>query len=385
MTATFSLLERIVDFSGLMNKGLPLLANAESAINMPKGVTDISRSVYDLHMLIFTICCVIAAVVFAVMFWALIHHRKAKGAVAKQFHESTTVEILWTLIPVLILIAMAIPATKTLIAMEDTEQSELSVVVTGSQWKWHYRYLDTGIEFFSRLKTPMEEIKNQQKKGEKYLLEVDNPLVLPIGRKVRFLVTSDDVIHAWWVPAFAVKKDAVPGFINSTWANIDEPGIYHGQCAELCGTHHAYMPIEVHAVSQEEFDQWLADQQRAIAAKEQAAQAALSEELTLEESMALGEKVYQQSCLACHQDQGQGIPGVFPALAGSIMALEDIEGHIRVVAHGQSGTAMQAFASQLSAKEIATVVTYERNAFGNETGDVIQVQQVQAILEEQSP
>lgn len=352
----------------------------ESSLNMTRGVTEVSHSVHDLHMLIFMICCAIAFVVFGVMFWALFRHRKSRGAQAQHFHESTSIEVIWTLIPILILIAMAVPATKTLITMEDTSKSDLTVVVTGSQWKWHYRYLDSDVKFFSRLKTSMDEINNLKEKGEHYLLEVDNPLVIPIGKKVRFLMTSDDVIHAWWVPAFAVKKDAVPGFINEAWAKIDKPGIYRGQCAELCGTHHAYMPIEVHAVPQAEFDAWFAQQEQKIQAEHHAAAAALEQTLTMEELLTLGKAVYEQSCLACHQAEGQGIPGVFPAITGSAIALGDVSEHIRIVTDGKAGTAMQAFREQLSAKDIAAVVTYERNALGNNTGEAVQVQQVQTIL-----
>jgi cytochrome c oxidase subunit 2 len=357
-------------------------ASAENSVfNMRPGVTDISREVYSLHMLVFLICCVIAVAVFGVMFWALIYHRKSKGAKAALFHESTKVEVIWTLIPMLILIGMAIPATKTLLSMENPSESELTVLVTGSQWKWHYRYPDHDIGFFSRLSTPQEEIKNTQEKSEHYLLDVDNALVIPTGKKVRFLVTSDDVIHSWWVPDFAVKKDAIPGFINEAWANVNEPGTYRGQCAELCGNLHAFMPIVVNAVSPEDFDAWLETKREEAEDLAQAEAAALGQDMGMEELMELGEKVYLTSCAACHQVEGQGIPGVFPPMVGSPIALGDVNAHIDIIVNGKAGTAMQSFAKQLTASEIAAVVTYERNAFTNNTGDLVQASQVDTVLQ----
>ncbi|MBC6414038.1 MAG: cytochrome c oxidase subunit II [Chromatiales bacterium] len=225
--------------------------------NMTTGVTDISAKVFDLHMLIFWICVVIGVVVFGVMIISMIKHRKSVGHKAAQFHESTTAEIAWTLVPLAILIGMAIPATNVLIEMEDTSAADLTVKVTAYQWMWHYEYLDEKVDFFSRLATPREQIYNVQGKGENYLLEVDNELVLPVGKKVRFLITSNDVLHAWWVPDLAVKKDAIPGFINESWAKIDKPGVYRGQCAELCGRDHGFMPIVVRAVDENEYQQWL--------------------------------------------------------------------------------------------------------------------------------
>lgn len=349
---------------------LPL--RAQGRLNMTEGVTEISQRVYGLHMTILIICAVIGLLVFGVMFWALIHHRKSKGAKAAQFHESTKVEILWTLIPFLILVAMAIPATRTLVAMEDPSQSDLTVQITGSQWKWHYRYFDQDVEFFSLLATLPQQIDGRLAKGENYLLEVDRPLVLPTDRKVRFLITSDDVIHSWWVPAFAVKKDAIPGFINEAWTRINEPGLYRGQCAELCGKDHGFMPIVVEARPPEQFEAWL-DQVRAEQAEARAAeQALLAMEMSLEEMMTLGEQVYLRSCAACHQANGEGIPGAFPALRGSGMVLNDRAAHIDIVLYGKAGTAMQSFDRQLALKELAAVITYERNAWGNDTGDLVQ-------------
>ncbi|TMP39940.1 cytochrome c oxidase subunit II [Pseudoalteromonas rubra] len=352
-----------------------------SDYNMRVGVTDISNQVYQLHMTIFWICCVIGLIVFSVMFWALIHHRRSKGAEPAQFHESTKVEILWTAIPFLILVAMAVPATKTLIAMEDTDKADLTIKVTGSQWKWHYEYLGHDVDFYSLMSTPRAQIDNMQSKTENYLLEVDKPLVIPTGKKVRFLLTSDDVIHSWWVPDFAVKKDANPGFINEAWTNVNEPGTYRGQCAELCGKDHGFMPVVVEVKPEAEFQEWLANEkaQRALAAQQEAA--LLDQTLSKEELMATGERVYMAYCAACHQPTGLGLQGVFPALKGSAMVTGDLKAHIEIIMDGRPGTAMQAFAKQLSLKEVAGVITYKRNSWGNDTGEVIQPSQIQAYLD----
>ncbi|QPB81748.1 cytochrome c oxidase subunit II [Pseudoalteromonas rubra] len=352
-----------------------------SDYNMRTGVTDISNQVYQLHMTIFWICCVIGLIVFSVMFWALIHHRRSKGAEPAQFHESTKVEILWTAIPFLILVAMAVPATKTLIAMEDTDKADLTIKVTGSQWKWHYEYLGHDVDFYSLMSTPRAQIDNMESKTENYLLEVDKPLVIPTGKKVRFLLTSDDVIHSWWVPDFAVKKDANPGFINEAWTNVNEPGTYRGQCAELCGKDHGFMPVVVEAKPEAEFQAWLANEkaQRELAAQQEAA--LLDQTLSKDELMATGERVYMAYCAACHQPTGLGLQGVFPALKGSAMVTGDLQAHIEIIMDGRPGTAMQAFAKQLSLKEVAGVITYKRNSWGNDTGEVIQPSQIQAYLD----
>ncbi len=349
-----------------------LPVRAQARLNMTEGVTDISQKVYGLHMTILIICAVIGLLLFGVMFWAIIHHRKSKGARAAQFHESTKVEILWTLIPFVILIAMAVPATRTLVAMEDSSQSDLTVQITGSQWKWHYRYFDEGVEFYSLLATLPQQIEGRVTKGKNYLLEVDHPLVLPTDRKIRFLITSDDVIHSWWMPAFAVKKDAIPGFINEAWTRINQPGLYRGQCAELCGKDHGFMPIVVDARTPEEFDGWLANIRAEQAAAKAAEQELVAMEMTRDELMQLGEQVYQRSCAACHQANGEGIPGAFPALKGSELVLNDRAAHIDIVLYGKAGTAMQSFDKQLALKELAAVITYERNAWGNDTGDLVQ-------------
>ncbi len=359
----------------------PQLVSANSKYNLRQGVTDISENVYQLHMTIFIICCVIGVVVFAVMFWALLKHRKSKGVTPATFHESTKVEILWTAIPFVILIAMAVPATKTLIAMEDTTKADITIKVTGSQWKWHYEYMGHDVGFYSLLSTPQEQIKNAQNKGDNYLLEVDKPLVIPTNQKVRFLMTSDDVIHSWWVPDFAVKKDANPGFINEAWTRVNEPGTYRGQCAELCGKDHGFMPVVVEAKPPEEFDAWLSEQKQAKQAQAQADAELLEQILSEDELMASGEQVYITRCAACHQPTGLGLPGVFPAIKGSPIATGDINDHIDIVVHGKPGTAMQAFVGQLTLKELAAVVTYQRNAFGNETGDIVQPSVIQAYID----
>ncbi|GAD80133.1 putative cytochrome c oxidase subunit II [Vibrio ezurae NBRC 102218] len=359
-------------------------ATVSSSFNMTQGVTEISGKVFHLHMLIFYICVAIAVVVFGVMFYSIIKHRKSKGAVAANFHESTKVEIIWTVIPILILIGMAIPATKTLIEMEDTSESELTVKITGSQWKWHYSYFEHDVEFFSYLSTSNEQIEGTDQKGEHYLLEVDNALVLPIGKKIRFLMTSDDVIHSWWVPDFAVKKDTIPGFINEAWTKIDKPGIYRGQCAELCGRNHGFMPIVVKAVEADEFDAWIADKEQQLAEQKRQQQQALQKTLSMDELMTLGKEVYEGRCAVCHQSNGLGVANVFPAMKGSSVVLGDVNGHIDIIVNGVSGTAMQAFGTQLTAEEIAAVVTYERNAWDNNTGDLVQASDVATQINAQT-
>uniref|UniRef100_UPI0035A0FE40 cytochrome c oxidase subunit II n=1 Tax=Vibrio mediterranei TaxID=689 RepID=UPI0035A0FE40 len=357
----------------------PLIAES-SGYNLTKGVTNISNQVYDLHMLIFYICCAIAFVVFGVMFYSIFKHRKSRGAVAANFHESTKVEIVWTVIPIIILIAMAIPATKTLVAMEDTSQSDITIKITGSQWKWHYEYFGEDVNFFSLLATSQKQIDGIEEKGAHYLLEVDNPLVVPINQKIRFLMTSDDVIHSWWVPDFAVKKDTIPGFINEAWTRIDEPGVYRGQCAELCGKAHGFMPIVVQAVEQSDYDAWLAGKKQEMALAAAEAAKSLDATLPLDELMTIGEEVYAGRCAVCHQANGEGITGAFPAIAGSAVATTgEVSTHISKIVDGVNGTAMQSFANQLTDKEIAAVVTYQRNAWGNDTGDAVQASDINAF------
>jgi cytochrome c oxidase subunit 2 len=357
---------------------------ADMQLNLTKGVTEISREVYDLHMLAMYICIAIGVVVFGAMFWSMAFHRKSKGAKAADFHESTKVEILWTAIPIVILIAMAVPATKTLIEMENNDDSDVTIQVTGSQWKWHYKYFDQDIEFYSVLSTPREQYENQDGetavKGENYLLEVDKHLVIPTNKKVRFLITSDDVIHAWWVPAFAVKQDANPGFINEAWTKVDKPGIYRGQCAELCGKDHGFMPIVVEVKSEADYAIWLEEQHQINAQAAEAEKASLNAAVSMDELMELGESTYIAHCAACHQVSGAGLPPAFPALKNSPIAMGDIATHIKTVFNGRAGTGMQGYGKQLSLKQIAAVVTYERNAWGNNTGDAVQASDVKSAV-----
>ena len=356
-------------FSGAVLAFLSQLAAAQNQINMSPGVTEIGADIFELHMLIMWICVVIGVAVFAVMFYSIYAHRKSKGHQASQFHESTKVEVAWTVVPFLILIAMAVPATSTLLEVYDNDEAELDILITGYQWKWKYEYLvESGepVAFFSNLATSQEEIYNTDKKGDNYLLEVDEPLVIPTNTKVRFLVTANDVIHSWWVPEIAVKRDAIPGFINEAWTRVPEEGIYRGQCTELCGAYHGFMPVEVHAVSRDEFDAWMAAKRGAAAAQTQLAMQTLS----VDDLMDQGKAVYDSACLACHGAQGQG--GIGNAIAGSAVVMGDLSNHMAVVAKGVSGTAMQAFGGQLNDVEMAAVLTYQRNAFGNNTGDVVQ-------------
>lgn len=367
--------------------------NVLADINMPVGVTPISKEVYGLHMMIFWICCAIGAVVFGVMFYSMFKHRKSKGAKAADFHESTTVEIIWTAVPLVILVAMAIPAAKTLIAMEDTSDAEVTVKVTGYQWKWHYEYLDSGISFFSTLH-PDHNAARQVGSGidvsqfDNYLKEVDRELVLPVGKKVRFLHTSADVIHSWWVPDLAVKKDAIPGFINENWALIEEPGIYRGKCTELCGRDHGFMPVVVRALPEDEYLAWVEENAPAPAMTEaeggETMQVAATDEdadreWAMDELMAKGEGVYNTYCASCHQANGQGLPGAFPAIAGSAIATGPHDAHISTVYTGIAGTAMASFAAQLNDVDMAAVLTYQRNAFGNTAGDTIQPSAIKAL------
>lgn len=363
------------------NSAIATTAAERSDLNLRQGVSDISLEVYDLHMLMFWICVVIGALVFGVMFYSMVMHRKSTGAKPANFHENVKVEVLWTVIPFIILIAMAWPAATTLIAMEDTSEADVTIIVTGSQWKWHYKYKDNpDVEFFSLLATQREQINNKFTKGENYLLEVDRPLVIPTGKKVRFLITSDDVIHSWWVPDFAIKKDANPGFINEAWTNVNEPGIYRGQCAELCGQDHGFMPVVVIAKDPAEYEAWLkAEELTAMRAKEEE-QRLLSMNMSMDELMVQGKKIYDTACIACHQANGGGLPPMFPALKGSKVALEkqNIPVHISMIIDGKNN--MPAFGKQLSMSEIAAVVTYERNAWGNNTGDMVQAKDVNAII-----
>jgi cytochrome c oxidase subunit 2 len=345
------------------------VANAEYTLNMTEGVTPISRDLYGLHMIVFWVCVVVGIAVFAVMAWSIFFHRKSRGAKASSFHESTTVEIIWTLAPLLILIAIAIPATTTLLDLEDAKtDADINLQVTGIQWKWKYKFVDEGVEFISSLAQSSRDVVKNPVGHENYLLEVDEPIVLPINKKIRFLFHSNDVIHAWWVPALAVKQDAIPGFINDSWAVIEEVGTYRGQCAELCGKEHGFMPIVVEAVTQADYEKWLNGKK----AEALAVAAAAEEKWSMEDLIAKGETVYKTNCSGCHGVTGAGISGVFPAMTGSDIVNGDIADHIDTIVNGRAGTAMSAFKTQLSDVDIAAVVTYERNSLGNSVGDMVQ-------------
>ena len=362
-------------FGGLLALLASTAASADYELNMTRGVTPISREIFDLHMIVFWICVAIGVAVFSVMAWSIFYHRKSRGAEAADFHESTSVEVAWTLIPLVILIAIAVPATGTLLDLHDTSKADINIQVHGIQWKWKYDYIDEGVEFISQLSEESRNAISNPVGVENYLLDVDKPIVVPINKKIRFLFTADDVIHAWWVPDLGVKQDAVPGFINDSWATIEEPGIYRGQCAELCGKDHGFMPIVVNAVTEKEYKEWLV----AMKAEAAAVAAAADQEYTLDELVAKGESVYATNCAACHGATGAGVPPVFPAVAGSPIVLGDIEAHIDIIMNGRAGTAMQAFGAQLDDVELAAVITYTRNAWGNETGTSMQPAQIKAM------
>ena len=356
---------------------MPFAAIADWGLNMTQGVTPISQEIYDMHMLTLWVVTIIGILVFGVMFWSIFHHRKSKGVKPAKFSHSTTVEIIWTIIPLIIITSLAIPATKLLIKMDDTSEAQVTVKATGSQWKWKYDYLDEDLTIYSVLDENSTEVSqlNSGKdpmQSENYLLDVDEPIVLPINTKIRILTTAADVIHAWWVPDLGWKRDAIPGYINDNWAVIEKPGVYRGQCAEICGKGHGYMPIVVKAVTMEEYTAWVSEKKLAQAAEKNTSGMVL----TMEELMTKGESVYKAQCLACHQADGQGIKGVFPALVKSPVAVDSDKRlrHIHQIIFGKN--LMPAYGEQLSDVDIAAVTTYERNAWGNDTGDIVQAKEV---------
>ena len=367
---------RVASFISLML--VSMQSWAEYQLDLRPGVTSASQGAYEIHTLVMWICVVIGIIVFGAMIYSIIMHRKSRGYEAAKFDDNLTVEIVWTVVPFIILGFMAVPATSVLLDMEDVSNSDMSIKVTGYQWKWHYDY-NVGenakdINFFANLSTPMEEIQNKATKNEHYLLEVDNRIVVPVNKKIRMLFTSADVIHAWWIPAFGVKKDAIPGYINESWFKTDKVGTYRGQCAELCGTNHGFMPIVVDVVSEADYEKWISSKMDSAAA----AEASSNKTWTMDESMEHGKAVYTTSCVACHQANGAGIPNVFPGLVGSPIVTGDVAKHIDVVVNGVSGTAMQAFGAQLNDADLAALVTYERNAWGNSTGDLVQPADIKA-------
>ncbi|MCI0654398.1 MAG: cytochrome c oxidase subunit II [Methylococcaceae bacterium] len=355
------------------------VANADYTLNMGVGVTKISREVHDLHMLVIWICLGIGLLVFSVMFYSFYHHRKSQGAVGAAFHENGMMEILWTLIPFIILISMAVPATRAMMNLDDTRNADMTVKVTGYQWKWRYDYIDEGFGFMSQLDARSNAAR-QSGSGidpatvQNYLLNVDHPLVIPVNKKVRLLFTAANVLHAWWVPELGWKKDAVPGFINESWTLVDKPGTYRGQCAELCGRDHGFMPIVVVAKTEAEYSKWLQEQKLAIHASEEPVQKTWTEE----ELIAKGEEIYNGNCASCHQANGEGIPGTFPAIKGSAVATGALDKHIEFMLNGKG--MMPSFSAMLSAADLAAVITFERNAFGNNAGDFVQPSKIAPLI-----
>ena len=356
-------------------------AQAASKYNFPPPESEMARIVYDLHITITWICIVVFVAVFGVMFYSVFKHRKSVGHKAANFHENTTVEVLWTVIPTIILVVMAFPATTALLKMRDTSASDMTIKATGYQWKWGYEYIKgegEGISVFSVLATPRDQIEGKAPKGENYLREVDHPLVVPAGKKVRILTTGADVIHSFWVPALAIKQDANPGFIRDAYFKADRPGTFRGQCAELCGKDHGFMPIVVEVKSAADYSKWVEEQKKKMAATALDA----NKTWTLDELKAHGAQVYAKNCQACHQPTGLGVPGAFPALSGSKMTVGPKDAQVALILNGvqKDGkpTAMAAFKDQLSDVDLAAVVTYTRNNWDNKAGDLVQPSEVKA-------
>ena len=358
------------------------ISDAAYQLNFQSPVTRIAAEIYDLHMLMMYIVIAIFCVVFGFMFYSIYAHRKSIGYQARQFHENATVEMIWTFVPFVILVGMAYPATSTLLKLKDTSSADITIKIAGYQWKWGYDYLKgegEGLSFLSTLSTPQDQITGSAQKGEHYLLEVDNPMVVPVGKKVRLLITANDVIHAWWVPAFGVKQDAIPGFVRDSWFRTDKEGVYRGQCAELCGKEHGFMPIVVEVLSQDKYAQWVAGQKKKAAATADDP----DKQWTMDELKARGEKVYAANCVACHQATGKGLPPAFPPLDGSKVVVGPKDKQIETVLNGvvknRTPTAMAAFGKQLNDVELAAVITFTRNNWGNKTGEAIQPAEVKAL------
>jgi cytochrome c oxidase subunit II len=350
---------------------------AVNQLDLHPAVTQIAASQHWLHWFMLVVCTVIFLAVFGVMFYSIFKHRKSKGATAANFHESVGVEIAWTVIPFFIVIGMALPATKVVVAMKDTSSSDITIKATGIQWKWGYDYLKgegEGIGFLSTLDASHRAMSDSGKPPatDDYLLKVDNPLVVPVDKKIRIITTANDVIHAWMVPAFGVKQDAIPGFVRDTWFRAEKTGDFYGQCAELCGKEHAYMPIHVKVVTAEQYSAWVGEQKKAMAAKADDP----SKVWALADLKARGEKVYSANCAACHQANGKGA-GSIKALDGSAIVLNDPAKQIQILLNGAAGGTMPAW-KQLSDTEIAAVITYTKNSWSNNTGKVIQPAEIAA-------
>ena len=363
--------------------GFAVLAMAFSGLaialewNLQPAGSRMEEDIHNLHEYVMILCTIIFVGVFGFVFWSCYAHRKSIGHKAEQFHENTTVEIAWTVIPALILIVIAWPTTRVVVAQKDTSNPDLTIKVTGYQWKWGYDYIKgegEGIGFISTLATPRDQIENKAPKGEHYLLEVDNELVVPIGKKVRMLTTAADVVHAWWVPAFGAKQDAIPGFIRDIWFKAEKTGTFRSQCVELCGKEHDFMPIVVKVVPQDEYSKWVGEKKKAMAA----AADDPNKQYNIDELKQRGEKVYATNCVACHQPTGKGAPPAFPPLDGSKIVLGPQEAQIKLVLNGKPNTAMAAFGKQLNDVELAAVITFTRNNWSNKTGQVIQPTDVKA-------
>jgi cytochrome c oxidase subunit II len=378
MKAAKHLLQKIAGTTALIAALVPASALAAKEYNLQAPVTPVATEIFDLHLYIMWICVVIFVGVFSVMFYSIFAHRKSKGHQAAQFHENTLVEIIWTVIPFLILVVMAVPATRTILAMKDSSVPDMTVKITGSQWKWSYDYLDYGFGYYSNLKTPVEQIEEGKPKGEHYLLEVDQPMVVPVGKKIRLLITSSDVIHAWFLPAAGVQQDAIPGFVRDGWLKFDKTGTFRGQCAKICGKEHGFMPIVVEVKSADDYAKWLAEHKKAAAV----AADDPNKVWDAKELIARGEKVYAANCASCHQPTGKGVAGAFPALDGSKVVTGPKDEQIKIILNGvvRNGqpTAMVAWKSTLSDIDIAAVVTYTRNSWNNHTGEAIQPAEVKA-------
>jgi cytochrome c oxidase subunit 2 len=361
--------------AGMLAVGMPAWAVVDSIggpavkqLNLAAPATKIAEEIYSLHTLVMLICLVIFVVVFGVMFYSILKHRKSLGHKPATFHESVAVEIAWTVVPFLIVIAMALPATKTVVAMKDTSNADLTIKATGMQWKWGYDYIKgegAGISFLSALSTPREQVGEpgiapSGKINDNYLIEVDNEVVVPVNKKVRIITTANDVIHGWTIPAFGVKQDAIPGFVRDTWFKSTKIGKFRGQCVELCGKEHAFMPIVVNVVSDEDYTKWVEGKKKEMAAKADDP----SKVWTVDELKQRGEQVYAANCVACHQATGKGVPGSFPALDGSAIVKGAKEEQIKMVLAGKN--AMPAWKT-LSDTELAAVITYTRNSWSNKS------------------
>ena len=366
-----------------------LLASAGAALadyqmDILPPASPMAQDAYDLHFGVLWVCVVIFFIVFGAMFWSIFKHRRSAGAKAAQFHENTTIEIIWTVVPLVVLVGMAWPATKTMLAMKDASNSDLSIKVTAFQWRWEYDYQQDGLRYISNLSTPRDQIEEYdapgKKKNENYLLEVDRPMVVPVGKKVRLLITSNDVIHGWYVPQLGVNQYGIPGFIKDAWFTATKVGTFRGQCSQICGKEHAYMPIVVEVKSAEDYAKWVQAEKAKMPPPEPAAQqvaaapaapaADPNKKWTADELKAAGEKVYATTCAACHQASGKGMPPAFPPLAGGKLATGSKAGHIDIVLKGKPGTAMASFAT-LSDADLAAVITYERMSWGNSAGAVM--------------